>query len=195
MRFSNLILISLFGLLTACSETGKPEPVQSFDPAAWLDKGSRVQAASFAVLSTKLKNVLGKQGFEEAIQYCSLSAQPLTDTLSRMYNCTIRRTTLQTRNPLNQANDYEAAILADWAADLKDGKELTAVVQEFAPDTVQYYAPIRIQPLCLNCHGVVGAELTEDNHRLLQRLYPEDQATGYALGDLRGMWSIQFVQK
>ena len=138
---------------------------------------------------------MGKQGVAEAIQYCSLSAQSLTDTLSNMYGCTIRRATLQSRNPVNQANDYESAILADWAADLKDGKPLTAVVQEFAPDTVMYYAPIRIQPLCLNCHGVVGAEVTEENHRLLQKFYPEDHATGYPLGDLRGMWGIPFLNQ
>ncbi|MCF8238941.1 MAG: DUF3365 domain-containing protein [Saprospiraceae bacterium] len=194
MRISILALLSLFGLLLACTPSSNPQPVESFDPLPWLEKGSMVQASSFAVLSTKLKGVMEKQGIGEAIQYCSLSAQSLTDTLSRMYGCTIRRATLQTRNPVNQANDYEAAILADWAADLKAGKELTAVVQELTPDTVMYYAPIRMQPLCLNCHGTVGTEITAANYGLIQQRYPEDQATGYAVGDLRGMWSIQFVQ-
>ncbi len=195
MRHSILALVLLLGLIAACTTASGPEPVHSFDPTPWLDKGSRVQAASFAVLSTKLKGVMGKQGVSEAIQYCSLTAHPLTDSLSAMYDCTIRRATLQTRNPINQANDYESAILEDWASDLKDGKEITAVVQEITPDTVMYYAPIRIQPLCLNCHGQVGQEITPENFALLQTLYPDDRATGYALGDLRGMWSIRFLNK
>jgi hypothetical protein len=27
---------------------------------------------------------------------------------------------------------------------------------------------------------------------VIRRLYPEDQATGFSLGDLRGMWRIDF---
>ena len=51
-----------------------------------------------------------------------------------------------------------------------------------------YVEPIRIQPLCLTCHGealapAVGARI--------RALYPEDAAAGFALGDLRGVWWVE----
>ena len=46
----------------------KPSLNKTFDPAPWLDKGSRVQAATFAVLSTKLKGAMSKEGVDGAIR-------------------------------------------------------------------------------------------------------------------------------
>ncbi len=195
MRNLFILFISAVAVLISCqSETSSP-PFHTFDPDPWLDKGSQVQAASFAVLSTKLNGSLAKSGVEGAIGYCNMAAYPLTDTLSQMYNCSIRRATRRPRNPQNRANEYEFAILDNWEKDLKNGVALVAVVQELSPDTVMYYGPIRIQPLCLNCHGKVGTDVTPEIATQLLGLYPEDQATGYSLGDLRGMWSIRFINQ
>ena len=52
-------------------------------------------------------------------------------------------------------------------------------------NTVGYVEPIFMQPLCVTCHG---AELAPDLQARLEELYPEDQATGYSAGDLRGVF-------
>ena len=189
------IILGLLALLTGCQSESTPPPQQSFDPAPWLEKGSRVQGASFAVLSTRLKSTMGQSGVSGAIRYCNVAAVPLLDTLSPKYDCTIRRATLQPRNPGNLANDHESAILQNWAAELEQGIEPQAVVQNLSADTIMYYAPIRMQALCLNCHGKPGEGLASETEQLIRDLYPNDQATGYAFGDLRGMWSIRFLNR
>jgi cytochrome c len=56
-----------------------------------------------------------------------------------------------------------------------------------------YTKPIVINnALCLNCHGEVGAAVTEETYALIREKYPNDNATGHQMGDLRGMWSITF---
>ncbi len=43
-----------------------------------------------------------------------------------------------------------------------------------------------ISNLCVTCHGPTDA-LAPDVKQVLATRYPGDQATGYALGDLRGI--------
>jgi len=45
-------------------------------------------------------------------------------------------------------------------------------------------------PVCLQCHGE-PAKLAPGVAEALKELYPDDQATGYSLGDLRGAISIR----
>jgi hypothetical protein len=67
------------------------------------------------------------------------------------------------------------------------------VVLTNAAGMVRFYSAIVItNPLCLNCHGTPGLELLPANHAFIRRLYPEDEAIGFRLGDLRGLWRIDF---
>jgi hypothetical protein len=45
-------------------------------------------------------------------------------------------------------------------------------------------------PLCLTCHGN-GDQIPKEVTEALAKLYPDDQATGYALGDLRGALIVE----
>jgi hypothetical protein len=58
-----------------------------------------------------------------------------------------------------------------------------------------FYSPIVItNPLCLQCHGIPGTDLAPSTVALLQQLYPRDEATGFKLGDLRGLWRVDFAR-
>ena len=48
---------------------------------------------------------------------------------------------------------------------------------------------IRIQPVCLVCHGEA---LSDDVRQALDEHYPHDRARNYALGDLRGAFSVSW---
>ena len=131
-------------------------------------------------------------GVPEALRYCNVAAYPLTDSLSAAWNVAIRRATTRPRNSENRASAAEANVIERYAAQIAAGEELAPVVQEVDAETVAYYAPIRIQGLCLNCHGEVGVDLAPEHAELLADLYPDDEAVGYAEGDLRGVWSLTF---
>jgi hypothetical protein len=58
---------------------------------------------------------------------------------------------------------------------------------------VHYLKPIFIQAEgCLRCHGVPGQTLLPEASALLSDRYPQDQATGYGPGDLRGAWHLSW---
>ncbi len=54
---------------------------------------------------------------------------------------------------------------------------------------VGYVEPITVQPLCLGCHGSTLAPGIADE---LNELYPDDRATGFAAGDFRGLFWVEF---
>ncbi len=46
--------------------------------------------------------------------------------------------------------------------------------------------------MCLQCHGSPNEHLATPALSTLNKLHPNDQATGYDVGQVRGIWSINF---
>ncbi len=64
----------------------------------------------------------------------------------------------------------------------------TMIVRDGAP---MYMRAIRINmPLCLQCHGM-EEDLAPDVIEQLTKLYPDDTATGFSQGDLRGAFVVR----
>jgi hypothetical protein len=117
---------------------------------------------------------------------------PLTDSLSRTYDARIRRATLWVRNPADQADETEREILEAYHQQMQEGQTPEPRVVDLDDDYVLYTKPIVINNgLCLTCHGEVGTQVQQETYELIQARYPEDQATGHQMGDLRGIWSIR----
>ena len=196
---NKIILVGLlaFIMLLSCNEKPKPasENTQNLlsteEKEEYLKKGKGIASATFATLSSALGKALEKGGVSEAIEICNMAAFPLVDSLSKLHNATIRRTSLKVRNTKNKATTVELKVLESYAADHKSGKTLQAKVEE-VDGMVAFYSPIKVQPLCLSCHGKVGETLKEEDYKLIKTLYPQDQAIGYESQDLRGIWSIKF---
>lgn len=74
----------------------------------------------------------------------------------------------------------------------KSGQALKPIVKQVDDQTIAFYAPIKVNAMCLQCHGKVGETLKSEDYAVIQKYYPNDKAVGYVDGDLRGMWSIQF---
>jgi hypothetical protein len=52
-----------------------------------------------------------------------------------------------------------------------------------------YIEAITIKPLCLACHG---SDLAPDVAEQIQGMYPDDEATGFELDDLRGVYWVEY---
>lgn len=193
---SILILLAGFTLgLTACGPSTESEAVTEISEAertAYLDQGKSIAGATFAVLSSRLQTAMGEGGVPEAINYCQLNAYRLVDSLSKVHKATIRRTSLLARNPDDRPSELEREILETYAGEDAAGQELKPMVRALENQEVAFFAPIRTNAFCLNCHGTPGETLKEEDYALIRRHYPEDNAIGYQDGDLRGMWSIRF---
>ena len=192
-----LSLIILAVLIWSCQKSTPSEQTSSVIEndsllTIYETKGREISKATFEVLSKHLQTALQEGGVSEAVKYCNIAAFPLTDSLSRVHSAQIRRTSLKVRNPENMPTEAEQAVLNQFAEMKKEGAEILPVVEKISPDEYTFYAPISVNSLCLQCHGKVGESLKAEDNKLIRQLYPKDPATGYTVGDLRGIWSITF---
>jgi hypothetical protein len=157
-----------------------------------ISKGKIIAGQTFTALSTRLQEAIQEGGVENAVHLCNLEAYPITDSLSKKHEATIKRTTLKMRNMKNKASEAEKQILQDFKQNHDAGKDLIPIVKRNDDGTVGFYAPIKTSSLCLKCHGTLGESMTEEDYKFISRYYPEDLAVDYQEGDLRGMWSITF---
>ena len=176
MHFPSSVALATAALLIACSGT-EPEP----------DVGRTEQGAVLlAPFKANLKNELVtsmQSGVDEAIAACNTAAPAIAETLS-VDGVVMGRSSHKLRNPANTAPDWVEPAIEGYVAGKSD-----PVVVELDGGRHGYVEPIMMQPLCLTCHG---QELQPDVAQKLAELYPEDQATGFADGDLRGVFWVEF---
>lgn len=134
-------------------------------------------------LSKTLTSTIRDQGPAAAIQVCSVASPEMESRHSG--DARIYRISDRPRNPDHTPNDFEMAVLNMWKSRMKEGQDIGPV--QFRTSEEEYVMnPIPIQVgLCLQCHGVAEQIKPEVKDRIAE-LYPEDEATGYSMGDLRG---------
>lgn len=148
------------------------------------------RARAAAIVGELKKSLVGAlqgalaRGAPSAITVCHEMAPGLVSTLSRD-GITVGRATRKPRNPKNEARGWQADALAELEGVQRENKLAGATFTRRLPDGRAAYAePLVIQELCLACHG---PNVGPDVRAILAEKYPTDQATGYAVGDLRGI--------
>jgi ubiquinone/menaquinone biosynthesis C-methylase UbiE len=163
------------------------------DPAA---EGPVIVGEAFGRLSGALAEAISKGGPQGALPVCSEQAPAIAKEVGARHGVTLRRATLRARNPKNRASDAEKAILEAFSAALGKKETPQPRVVEHADGSRSFYAPIILQnALCLQCHGIPGRDVAPATVEAIRKLYPEDAATGYSLGELRGLWHVAFPAK
>ena len=165
-----------------------PAPASDADPS--LMSEARALADEFvAALKPQLKGALQAQGPAGAIAVCADVAPQIADSLSLTSGWHVRRVSLKTRNASLAVPDaWETEQLNRLDALVADAEK--GAVLEYGEQTgnrFRYLRGQRVEPVCLTCHGQqLSAEVIE----ALDTYYPDDIATGYAVGDLRGAISL-----
>jgi hypothetical protein len=187
-------------LLAGCSKSPVPEaPPASTSPAGLsaeaqnvaLQHGKAIVAETSSLLSSNLQAAIQQGGVSNALPFCSLAASPLTAGMAGKHGVTIRRITHKPRNPAGRADATESAILQQFEAALNGRNPPPSFVTNFTASTASFFAPIMLNnELCLKCHGEAGKDISTENVAVIHRLYPQDEATGFKLGQLRGAWRI-----
>jgi hypothetical protein len=137
----------------------------------------------------------GDQPPAAALRVCASVAQGIARQHERE-GWRVRRVSEKVRNPADTPDADEREVLQAWAAERAAGRLTPATEHErIVSDGGRWYAhymrPIFIAgPVCLKCHGA-PADLAPGVADALRELYPADQATGYAVGDLRGAVSVK----
>ena len=158
--------------------------------------GEIIANAAQSALSATLMEKIQEGGIQGAIRHCNVIATPLMDSISNAYGANIKRVSTRLRNESNNPDKIEAEILDAYEYAWENGLQSEPNIQDVEGEAVLYTRPIMISnPVCLNCHGQIDSDVLPETNLALKSLYPSDSATGYKLGDLRGMWSIRFLKK
>ncbi|WKK66137.1 Tll0287-like domain-containing protein [Lutimonas zeaxanthinifaciens] len=156
------------------------------------ERGNQIVQKTAEELSGNLMSKMKEGGIPLAVEYCNTAALPLTSKVSEAEKVTIKRTSLKTRNSLNEPNEEELKVLKKYTSQLKKDVSPEAIVEIDHSGKPHYYAPILVEKKCLMCHGTIGKELSKQADSVIKSFYPNDLATGFSDGDLRGIWSISF---
>lgn len=181
-----LAILVVFGTFWACRQPANK--LQLAERQNYKAKGDSISIISQQTLLKNVSEAIKKQGIVYAVDYCHAEAMPLTNKLSEGSKAQIQRLSNKNRNPVNQliTKEDKAIFQAFKNTSLKD------TVVQFRKEYV-YYKPIKIgMPTCLKCHGNTETDLSPDVASIIAQKYPIDKATGYQLGDLRGLWKITF---
>lgn len=144
-------------------------------------------------LKTELQKAIKEGGLKNGIEVCSEKAPAIAEKYSSN-EWQIKRTSLKVRNPENVPTDLERDILLQFEVKKDEGiaiSELSYYEKEITElgKTHRMMKAIPTQGLCLGCHGDT---LSEEVKTELSLLYPNDQATGFKEGDIRGAFSLVY---
>lgn len=144
-------------------------------------------------LKSELQAAMKSGGPVNAIEVCHRKAPAIATAVSEDKGWVVGRTALKYRNPDNAPDSWERSVLERFEAQKADGQDPTTleyfeVVEANGSKSFRYMKAIPTGGVCLACHG---KQIAPDVATKLKDLYPEDQATGFAQGDIRGAFTIQ----
>ena len=139
-------------------------------------------------LKKTLVNAIKNKGLVGAVEQCNIEAPIISQNLSTK-NLKVSRIANKNRNPENKATPEQEQVLKFFEQEIslgKSPKKLYKVVE--TQDSIQYLKPIVTGKVCLACHGSnVSGELKAK----IKKLYPNDLATGFKEGSLRGAFLVE----
>ena len=164
--------------------------------AAFVEE-SRAKVKAFAgSLQGELQAAIKAGGPQNAIPVCNAEAPEIARGLSQSpqenVEWTVGRTSHKLRNPENAPDEWEAAGLEAFLERAAAGESLKTMervelVESDGGRTYRYMKAIPIGEVCLTCHG---ADIDPELMAKIETFYPEDQASGFALGELRGAFTL-----
>jgi len=147
-----------------------------------LQRAVAAQQEMAHAMMGELKAELESGGPAGAVVVCRDLAPMIAETISTDHGLVIGRTSQRLRNPTNTAPEWVSMVV-------DEGFDEQATFAGPAGE-LGVTLPIRTAKPCLACHGPADS-LDDEVTTALAELYPEDQATGFAEGDLRGWFWIE----
>jgi|TARA_R110000782_G_C14819291_1_gene413985 uncharacterized protein DUF3365 len=159
---------------------------------AYTLKGQEIAQQTFKALSGSLKKAMSDGGVTNAVKFCNVNESIIVDSLEKHYDVSIKRTSHKLRNEKNKPNASEQEMIDYYLNTSKITEDLFPEVKRNTDNTVSFYSPIHLQPLCVTCHGTVGKTVSESDYKSILALYPNDKAVDFDIDEFRGIWSITF---
>lgn len=178
--------ITILFLLSACNQQ-----TISYKEIEHRTDASKDMVKEFGMkLKGKLQSAMKAGGPMAAISVCNEQAPLIAKELSEKSGWDIHRTSLKPR--ATKPDAWETRIMNSFEQRHSDGDKFKSlfnqdIVEVNGKPAFRYMQAIETQKVCLVCHGEnIAAPIAKK----LAELYPDDTATGFKLGDIRGAFSI-----
>lgn len=166
-----------------------PEKADVSDNAALLEEARGLVKKFSGTLGQTLMGGFEEGGVEGGITVCHGEAPKIAAQLSAETGWDLARTSAKLRNPDNAPDEWESMVLAEFAKRQEAGEDVKAM--EFSAidgHTFRYMKAIPMGEGCLACHG---SDVDPDTMGTISSLYPEDKATGFGVGTVRGAFTLR----
>ncbi len=168
---------------------------QRDDVTRLTEEGRKTADSLVQMIRSELVKAIDTSGPLRAIVVCKYSVPEITSNISRTSGWKVSRVALRPRNPaLGAADAWEQRAILGFEQAVARGEkepfEAAEVVTEPAGKFFRYARALTLAPLCMTCHGPTE-NITEAVKAQLAAEYPNDRATGYKPGQVRGAVTIK----
>lgn len=177
MRSATLLLFSLL----SCAVFADPDHPPTDEEFRAVERAHLAAGEVRQNFKKALDKAIRDKGIRKSIGDCKVTA-------SDIESLRVGRTSHKLRNPGNAAPEWVKPYLDKYSAMSPKRIPKSATVP-LGKGHVGYVEPIFIEPICLNCHG---QNLTSGVVEDLQKYYPNDTATGFKVGDFRGLLWVEW---
>jgi hypothetical protein len=180
-----LVTAAALGSILAMSVQGAD------DPDAAEAKG--IVKDFFTELKGELQAAVKAGGPVSAISVCQDRAPEIAAGLSEETGWEVGRTSLKTRNAaLNAPDAWERQVLNRFEERKAAGEDVETMtfaeeVEEGGAKRYRFMKAIPTGEICLACHG---EHISPEVAAAIDESYPNDQAKGFKLGDIRGAFTL-----
>lgn len=158
-----------------------------------LNQQSKALAKQFlGKLKPELMHAMKNGGPVHALSFCKTKAPEIAADLSKSSGWHVNRVSLKPRGATATPDKWEISVLKHFEAQKMSGipvKQMaySEIVTVNGKKTYRFMKPIPTGGVCLTCHGT---KISPAVQQKLHKLYPNDKATGFHKGDIRGAFSF-----
>jgi hypothetical protein len=147
-------------------------------------------------LKEALLEAMREGGPAAAISVCRLEAPRIAKVVparAERGDWTLGRTAMRVRNPVNRPSEWQTRGLEAFARAVAENPKVDLAELEWHEIhegvTFRYMRAIPMGGMCVTCHGPAES-LASDVKAKLAEIYPEDEATDFSVGELRGAFVV-----
>lgn len=136
-------------------------------------------------LMKNLSQKIAKDGAVKAISFCHANVGPIAKSAAneRMSKYEFGRTSHKLRNKNNKAMPWALSYLKEFQGKFKGDIKKDFMIHRLENGKQVYLEPLYVEAQCLTCHG---ENVNKSVKTELNKIYPNDHATGFKLSEFRG---------
>ncbi len=171
--------------ISVAAESTTPTPEEH---AKLVNEAFSIVQKFSGTLKPQLKQAIKTKDAAYAVEICSKMASQIAENLSQESGWDISRVSLKPRSPNAKPDAWEEKALIGFDDLVAQGKKPEYIgFAEIVDGKFRFMKAQGTEQVCMNCHGKTVKSKVE---KALKEHYPEDQARGYIVGQVRGAFSL-----